>query len=166
METKGAIIVYLTRFQDAICVKTTEPRGEKDIISKNRELFFTIPEANSRSEVVRRFRFRRIPGPEHFYSYKSLLCNAHLKPDEEHDYRMLVEIPIKNELPFVDLLELGTIAGNTVYALWSNMAVQIDPDFSDRMFFSIENLDVLHESNPQLGVLVEEGILKYRINAM
>lgn len=166
METKGAIIVYLTSFQDAICVKCTEPRDEKEIVSKNRELFLTIPGVSSRSEVVRRFLFRRIPGPEHFYSHASLLCNAHLKPDEEHDYRLLVEIPIKQDLPFIDLLELGELSGHKVYALWSNMSVQTDPKQTGRMFFSVQNLDLLRESFPELGQMVDDGIIKYKLSAM
>lgn len=165
MEIKGAIIVHLQTLRDSICIKGTEPRDETEAFSKRGELFLNLPGVTSRRDVVRNFKFRRVPGPELFYSHASLLCNAHLKPDEEHDYRLLVEIPIRSDLPFIDLLDLGVYDNKIVYGLWTNMLVQLS-DKHDRMFFRSHGLDELREAFPVLGQMVDDGIIKYKLSAV
>jgi hypothetical protein len=119
-------------------------------------------------QVLESLAFRRPERrPDHWYGYTHLLDASHIKQDDAHRYRLLLEIPIYQEPPYVDLLPCGmygTSDGHfTVYILHTNARVQVKDtgeEFDGDFFMSW-----LQEENEHLHKLVLQGILKYHLDS-
>jgi hypothetical protein len=161
MEISGAIIVQVTRLESGLHIAGLDYR--QNIHDRDAtEPFLLLEGVTNADAVFKSFSFRRKPAGQHWFSYSHLLKQHHIKVDDAHKFRLLLEIPIREELPFVDFIPCGKLMRENgkvyiVFVLHTNASVQ--PTDHERMFFTHKGLDFL-QSEPGLHTLVVDALEK------
>lgn len=144
MEISGAIIVQVTRLSGELQVLGLDYR--QNIHDRDSTMPFLLLEGVTDTEnVLKSFSFRRKPAGQHWFSYSHLLQDKHVKKDKTHRARLLLQIPIREELPFIDLMPAGSHVHNgklyIVFCLHTNASLQ--PTDHERMFFTHKPMEFL-----------------------
>nr|DAF93500.1 MAG TPA: hypothetical protein [Myoviridae sp. ctshb19] len=130
--------------------------------------YLTLPGMLSVSRLVEKLAFRRAErNPEHWYGSSHLIDKSHLNPESGARFDLLLEIPIKVQPPFVDLLPCGTYGTHdghfTAYILYTDACVQ--EKISGIEFTGQYLLDWLRHENESLWRQVQHGIGKYKLGS-
>jgi hypothetical protein len=163
MEISGAIIVQVTRLSGELQILGLDYR--ENIHDRDSTLpFLQLEGVTDTANVLKSFSFRRKPAGQHWFSYSHLLQDKQVKKDKAHRMRLLLQIPIREELPFVDLLPAGNLVRDgkryIVFCLHTNASMQ--PTENERMFFTHKPLEFL-QSEPGLYELVTAAVETYGI---
>jgi len=118
-------------------------------------------------EVLKKLAFRREErNKDHWFGYTHLLDASHIKQDNAHRYRLLLEIPIKDEPPYVDLLPCGVYGTHDgeflIYILHTNAMVQVKETGYE--FTGSYMMQMLEQENEHLHRMVLKGIKKYKLD--
>jgi len=167
VEISGAIIVQVTRLESGLHIRGLDYRHRQD---RDATLPFLLMEGVVHSDkVFKSFSFQRKPAGQHWFSFPYLSDNRHVKVDKgDHaqKFRLMLDIPVRDEMPFVDFIPCGNLIREVdgkryiVFMIHTNAIVQ--PTEHDRVFSTIKGMDFLH-NEPGLYHLIDDAIEKHGI---
>jgi len=158
------IIVQVIRTEAGVMIGgVIDPNGPPEVAA-----YMVLDKTRNHKSVLDRLAFRRAERrKDQWFSSTHLLDASHLKLDGSYGYSLLLEIPIKDGLPFVDILPCGIVGKSDrreyrVYLMHTDTCVQDKKTLKE--FAGAYPLEMLRSQDPEIYHSVIRGIRKYQLD--